>query len=100
MGTRFTDSALIRMLCARKTICSVSVALVLAFGSGRLPVHADAPLVKVEQAEKIDFARQRIELKQLGSLSLGELRILRGIVFGRHGRIFKEEQIQSYLRKR
>ena len=100
MGTRFTDSAFIRMLCARKTICSVSVALVLAFGSGRLPVHADAPLVKVEQAEKIDFARQRIELKQLGSLSLGELRILRGIVFGRHGRIFKEEQIQSYLQKR
>ena len=51
--------------------------------------------------EKFDFARQRVDSTQLASLSLSELRSLRGIVFGRHGRPFNDEaDVRAYLKTR
>jgi hypothetical protein len=49
--------------------------------------------------ERFDFARRQVDSTAISSLSLAELRRLRGIVFGRHGRPFTDEpDIQSYLR--
>src|ERR1051325_1788643 len=56
--------------------------------------HAQSP---VEKWERFDFARQSVKPAELQSLPLDDLKLLRGIVFGRHGRIFKEEDIQAYL---
>jgi hypothetical protein len=50
--------------------------------------------------EKFDFATRTVELTQLKGLTLDDLKFMRGIVFGRHGRIFKDAYIQGYLKTR
>lgn len=47
--------------------------------------------------EKFNFSTQLVKADELQRLSLDELKLLRGIVFGRHGRIFREQDIQDYL---
>lgn len=54
----------------------------------------------VKQWEKFDFSTQPIKLNQLEELPLGSLKLLRGLVFGHHGRIFKDPQIRKYLESR
>jgi hypothetical protein len=46
-----------------------------------------------------DFAKQSLRSSDLARLSLEELKLMRGIVFGRHGRIFKDAEIQLYLKE-
>lgn len=53
-----------------------------------------------QEWEKFDFAKQAIELKQIEALPLEDLRLLRGLVFGRHGRVFKDADIRDYLKER
>ncbi|HXT14801.1 MAG TPA: YARHG domain-containing protein [Gemmatimonadaceae bacterium] len=49
--------------------------------------------------EKFDFAHQHVDSAQLAKLSLPQLRSVRGIVFGRHGRPFTDEpDVQAYLK--
>ena len=47
--------------------------------------------------EEFDFSRTPIKQSQVQALPLYELKLLRGIVFGRHGRIFKDAEIKYYL---
>lgn len=51
--------------------------------------------------DKFDFAKKKITKVQLGKLksdgAVDELALLRGVVFGKRGRIFKERSIQDYL---
>src|SRR6267143_85725 len=47
--------------------------------------------------ENYEFAKQSIKPAQVTNLSLEDLKFLRGIVFGKHGRIFKDAEIKSYL---
>lgn len=49
--------------------------------------------------ENFDFAKQSIKPGHLGNLSRDDLKFMRGIVFGRHGRIFKDTDIKAYLGK-
>ncbi len=53
--------------------------------------------------DKFDFAKKRITKVQLDKLKsdgvVDELALLRGVVFGKRGRIFKERSIQDYLEK-
>ena len=49
--------------------------------------------------ESFDFGKQSIKPTQIAALSLDDLKFLRGIVFGRHGRIFKDTEIKEYLEK-
>jgi YARHG domain len=46
----------------------------------------------------VDFAKQTVKRDQLKDLELWDLKLLRGVVFGRHGRVFKDRDIQSYLK--
>lgn len=50
--------------------------------------------------EKFDFSKQSVELKDIQDLPLEDLRLLRGIVFGKRGRIFKDADIYDYLKTR
>src|SRR5438552_4040614 len=51
--------------------------------------------------ESFDFAHRRVDSAAVTNLPLSDLRLLRGIVFGRHGRPFTDEpDIQTYLRAR
>jgi hypothetical protein len=54
----------------------------------------------LQQWEQFDFAKQAIELSQIREMPLEELRLLRGLVFGRHGRVFKDTDIRVYLKDR
>lgn len=53
--------------------------------------------------QKFDFAKKKLTKAQLDKLKteqeISELELLRGVVFGRRGRIFKEKSIQEYLEK-
>ena len=52
---------------------------------------------------KFDFAKKKITKTQLAKVSsdgfVDELSLLRGVLFGKRGRIFKERSIQEYLEK-
>ena len=47
--------------------------------------------------ETFEFGKQKLTAAQLKKLELEDLQKMRGIVFGKHGRIFKEKAIQEYL---
>lgn len=53
--------------------------------------------------EKFNFAKIKLATKRLASLKEDEnaddFALLRGVVFGKHGRVFKERSIQEYLEK-
>jgi len=53
--------------------------------------------------DKFDFARRKLPAANLNGLKEDEnaddFALLRGVVFGKHGRIFKEQSIQTYLEK-
>lgn len=53
--------------------------------------------------QKFDFAKRKLTKAQLNKLKtdqeISELELLRGIVFGKRGRAFKERAIQDYLEK-
>src|SRR6185369_9401668 len=44
-----------------------------------------------------DFSKTSIKQAQAQKLEMYDLKLLRGIVFGRHGRIFKDSDIKAYL---
>lgn len=53
--------------------------------------------------DKIDFAKTKLTKARLGKLKIeddvDDFALLRGVVFGKRGRIFKEHSIQDYLEK-
>src|SRR4051812_30548066 len=53
--------------------------------------------------EKTNFAKVRLTSTRLARLKVDEnsddVALLRGVVFGKHGRVFKERPIQDYLEK-
>jgi hypothetical protein len=58
--------------------------------------------------QKVDFAKTKITKAQLSKLDkddlkdygvVSEIELLRGVVFGKRGRVFKERSIQDYLEK-
>ncbi|HEV7889682.1 MAG TPA: YARHG domain-containing protein [Pyrinomonadaceae bacterium] len=52
-----------------------------------------------KKLEAVDYAKQTVTREQVASLELWDLRLLRGVVFGRHGRVFKDRDIQNYLKE-
>jgi hypothetical protein len=52
-----------------------------------------------EKLERFDFAKQKVTRQQLEDLDLWDLKKVRGIVFGRHGRVFTDRDIQGYLKE-
>lgn len=53
--------------------------------------------------DKVDFTKRKITKAQLDKLNsdgtVDELALLRGVIFGKRGRVFKEHSIQDYLDK-
>ena len=75
--------------------CSVML-LCLCFS---MSVALQAAPRSMAQWEKFDFSRGRLIASDIKSLSLQDLKKLRGLVFARHGRVFDEKFIQDYLNK-
>src|SRR6185369_12917669 len=45
----------------------------------------------------LDFSKNSIKQGQAQKLAMEDLKLLRGIIFGRHGRVFKDNDIKGYL---
>jgi hypothetical protein len=73
---------------------AAAVALVL-LAAAVCPAQDDA----FKKLEAFDYAKQKVGREQLKDLELWDLSRLRGVVFGRHGRIFKDRDIQGYLKE-
>lgn len=72
-------------------------AAALLLGFLLFPVNAQD---RLEQWNDFDFAYQQLKKSDIAELELHELKLLRGIVFGRHGRVFKDVAIKKYLEAR
>jgi hypothetical protein len=75
----------------RRTAAAMALVLLAA---GFAAAQDDA----FKKLEAFDYSKQKVGHEQLKDLELWDLSRLRGVVFGRHGRIFKDRDIQSYLK--
>jgi hypothetical protein len=71
-----------------------ALALVLLVAGACAAQDSDA----FKKIEAVDFSKQKVTRDDLKDLELFDLSLLRGVIFGRHGRVFKERDIQAYLK--
>ena len=74
--------------------------LLLAFVSAFSLAQAQDEYPAVKDWENFDFARKTIAPADIAALSIDDLKLVRGIVFGKHGRVFKDAEIRRYLESR
>jgi hypothetical protein len=72
--------------------------LALVLLTAGLGAAQDASTEMYKKLEALDLSKQAIAREQVEVLDLYDLMRLRGVVFGRHGRIFKDREIQGYLK--
>ncbi|HKG61375.1 MAG TPA: YARHG domain-containing protein [Pyrinomonadaceae bacterium] len=51
----------------------------------------------LDPLKDLDFSKTSLKSTQIQKLEIYELKLLRGIIFGRHGRVFKDSEIKGYL---
>src|SRR2546423_4145598 len=68
--------------------------LLTLIGLVSVTIHAQDT---IDSFKDLDFSKDALKQSQVQRLSLDDLKLLRGVVFGRHGRVFKDAQIKSYL---
>jgi len=76
----------------------LAVAALVIFWS--CAAHAQEVSEAVKRWEEFDFAKSKIAVSQIAALPLEDLQLLRGMIFGRHGRVFKDLAIKAYLTER
>jgi len=79
----------------RKTL---PLLLVLLCASFVARAQDDYPSMKTW--ESYDFTGKKMATADVSSLEIDDLKLLRGIVFGKHGRVFKDPDIRRYLESR
>jgi hypothetical protein len=76
----------------RRTAAVVALVLLAA---AFCPAQDDA----FKKLEAFDYAKQKAAPEQFKEADLWSLKLVRGVVFGRHGRVFKDRDIQGYLKE-
>ena len=51
----------------------------------------------MDRWQKFEFAKVALKSPDVANASLEDLKLMRGLVFGRHGRVFKDSDIRIYL---
>ena len=51
----------------------------------------------MQRWQSFDFAKTALRPADIARVQLEDLKLMRGIVFGRHGRVFKDAEIRTYL---
>src|SRR5437667_2389352 len=74
--------------------------LLLVLFSAFSVANAQDEYAAVKTWETYDFAARAITTADLSALSIEDLKLVRGIVFGKHGRVFKDPDIKRYLDSR
>jgi len=62
--------------------------------------HAQDDYPSMKTWESYDFAGKKMTPADVSSLEIDDLKLLRGVVFGKHGRVFKDPDIRRYLESR
>jgi hypothetical protein len=68
--------------------------------AGISAVFAQDEYAAIKPWESFDFSGRNIATADVRPLTLEDLKLVRGIVFGKHGRIFKDPEIRRYLESR
>lgn len=55
---------------------------------------------QMQKWEDFDFSKRSLKRSDITGLELYDLKLMRGIIFGKHGRIFKDAEIRLYLKDR
>ena len=78
-----------------------AAALALVLLASALCAAQDAELSSdiLKKLEALDLSKQTLARERLEAMDVWDLQMLRGVVFGRHGRIFKDRDIQGYLKE-
>ncbi|HEX7333985.1 MAG TPA: YARHG domain-containing protein [Pyrinomonadaceae bacterium] len=71
---------------------SLVLLALIAFVS--VPAAAQDPM---DALKELDFRKTSLKQAQVQKLSPEDLKLLRGIIFGRHGRVFRDNEIKVYL---
>jgi hypothetical protein len=74
--------------------------LLLAFLATFSVASAQDDYPAVKNWETFDFASHSVAAKDFAALGLDDLKLVRGIVFGKHGRVFKDPDIRRFLDSR
>jgi len=88
---------ILRSLRAKASLLAFSLVLLLAASSVTL---AQDNYPEMKQWESFDFASKRISPADVKNVVPEQLKLMRGVVFGKHGRIFKDWEIKTYLQSR
>ena len=75
------------------------ISLILLLAASSVAVAQDN-YPEMKQWESFDFASKRISAADVARVKPENLQLMRGVVFGRHGRIFKDWEIKTYLQSR
>ncbi|HEY2974240.1 MAG TPA: YARHG domain-containing protein [Pyrinomonadaceae bacterium] len=73
--------------------CALSVAAIFLVAA---PITVQAQ-DSMQRWQHFDFSKSALKPADFVSAALEDLKLMRGIVFGRHGRIFKDAEIATYL---
>ena len=68
--------------------------------SASFMAHAQDDYASMKNWESYDFSSKAITKSDLGKLTIDDLKLVRGIVFGKHGRVFKDPDIRRFLESR
>ena len=83
------------------TISRITLSLILlVLLAGFSSAFAQDDYASIKKWEGFDFAGQKIARADLNAVTFDDLKFVRGIVFGRHGRVFKDPEIRRYLESR
>lgn len=78
---------------------SVFPVLIILFTSAII-VSAQDEYASLKSWEAFDFAGKTMTTGDISSLTIDDLKLVRGIVFGKHGRVFKDPDIRRFLESR
>ena len=71
-----------------------SLVLLVLIAFVAIPAAAQDPM---DALKELDFKKTSLKQAQVQKLSPEDLKLLRGLIFGRHGRVFKDNDIKVYL---
>jgi hypothetical protein len=78
---------------------SIPLLLLILFSAFSV-AYAQDEYSAVKTWETFDFTSRAITPADISALSIDDLKLVRGIVFGKHGRVFKDPDIKRYLDSR
>src|SRR5947207_14994622 len=82
------------------TIVRAVLPLLLLMLSASFVAQAQDIYASMKKWDSFDFTSKSITPDDIKSLEIDDLKLVRGVVFGKHGRIFKDPDIRRFLESR